>query len=205
MRSDAVVFVVDDSAGVREGLRMLIESAGWTAETYSSAEEFLRAYDPSKAGCLVLDLRMPEMNGLELQKKLTTSMIQLPIIFITGYGDIPTAVSTIQAGAFDYIEKPFNGEALLSSIRRALESFNQQSALRESKLKIRERLRLLTRRQREVLDLVLAGMANKEIAAQLQLSSKTVEKHRDKIMSKMQARNSVDLARLVLKAEDFQE
>ncbi len=204
MRSDAVVFVVDDSAGVREGLRCLIESAGLTAETYSSADEFLRAYDPAKTGCLVLDLRMPEMNGLELQKKLVSSKIHLPIIFITGYGDVPTAVSAIKAGAFDFIEKPFNGEALLSSIRRALDSFNQQYKLQEKGLEIRGRLQRLTRREREVLDLILAGMANKEIAAQLQLSAKTVEKHRHKVMSKMGARNSVDLARLVLESEGFQ-
>lgn len=202
MKQDATVFVVDDDEAVRRSLRWLIESVGLNVETYASAREFLNAYQLNHPGCLVLDVRMPEMSGLELQEKLIANRINIPILFLTGHGDVPMAVRAMKAGAADFISKPFNDQALLDRIQHAIK---RDVFLREEqaqRAEIEARWAKLTPREREVMELVIAGKSNKAIAAQLGVSSKTVEAHRAKFMEKMKANSLPDLMRITLK-HDF--
>ena len=192
------IFVVDDDAAVRDALKLLLRSVGQAVETYGSAQEFLDAYSEDRAGCLVLDIRMPGMSGLELQQKLNEKHSILPIIFITGHGDVPMAVEAMQAGAVDFIQKPFRDQDLIDRINQALEKDNSNRAALGERNDIRKRLETLTPREREVLDLVVHGKANKVIAGDLKLSQRTVEIHRARVMEKMQASSLAHLVRMVL-------
>jgi FixJ family two-component response regulator len=179
-------------------LKLLLRSVGQAVETFSSGPEFVDAYTEDRPGCLVLDIRMPGMSGLELQQKLNERHSILPIIFITGHGDVPMAVEAMQAGAVDFIQKPFRDQDLIDRINQALEKdANNRAALGERN-DIRRRLETLTPREREVLDLVVHGKANKVIAGDLKLSQRTVEIHRARVMEKMQASSLAHLVRMVL-------
>jgi len=192
------IFVVDDDAAVRDALKLLLRSVGHAVETFGSAQEFLDAYGEDRAGCLVLDIRMPGMSGLELQQKLNEQHSILPIIFITGHGDVPMAVEAMQAGAVDFIQKPFRDQDLIDRINQALEKDSSNRAALGERNDIRRRLETLTPREREVLDLVVHGKANKVIAGDLKLSQRTVEIHRARVMEKMQASSLAHLVRMVL-------
>ena len=194
----ATIFVVDDDLAVRDALKLLLRSVGQAVETYGSAQEFLDAYSEDRPGCLVLDIRMPGMSGLELQQKLNEKHSILPIIFITGHGDVPMAVEAMQAGAVDFIQKPFRDQDLIDRINQALEKDNNNRAALGERNDIRKRLETLTPREREVLDLVVHGKANKVIAGDLKLSQRTVEIHRARVMEKMQASSLAHLVRMVL-------
>ncbi len=194
----ATIFIVDDDMAVRDALKLLLRSVGQAVETYGSAQEFLDAYSEDRPGCLVLDIRMPGMSGLELQQKLNERHSILPIIFITGHGDVPMAVEAMQAGAVDFIQKPFRDQDLIDRINQALEKDNNNRAALGERNDIRKRLETLTPREREVLDLVVHGKANKVIAGDLKLSQRTVEIHRARVMEKMQASSLAHLVRMVL-------
>jgi RNA polymerase sigma factor (sigma-70 family) len=193
-----IVFVVDDDEAMRSSLKWLIESTGMRVQTFDSADAFLTGYAPSWGGCLLLDVRMPGMSGLELQAYLARADYRLPVIVITGHGDVTMAVKAMRAGALDFIEKPFHDEDLLRSIRRALDVDTQARALRSQHAEVLARLEELTPREYEVMDLVTAGKSNKEIATALGVSAKTVEAHRAKVMDKMQAASLADLVRMAL-------
>ncbi|NLG76189.1 MAG: response regulator transcription factor [Xanthomonadaceae bacterium] len=192
------IFIVDDDAAVRDALKLLLRSVGQAVETFGSAQEFLDAYSEDRPGCLVLDIRMPGMSGLELQQKLNERHSILPIIFITGHGDVPMAVEAMQAGAVDFIQKPFRDQDLIDRINQALEKDSSNRAALGERNDIRRRLDTLTPREREVLDLVVHGKANKVIAGDLKLSQRTVEIHRARVMEKMQASSLAHLVRMVL-------
>lgn len=196
-----VIFVVDDDAAVRDALKLLLRSVGQAVETFASAPEFLDAYSEDRPGCLVLDIRMPGMSGLELQQKLNERHSILPIIFITGHGDVPMAVEAMQAGAVDFIQKPFRDQDLIDRINQALEKDASNRAALGERNDIRRRLETLTPREHEVLDLVVHGKANKVIAGDLKLSQRTVEIHRARVMEKMQASSLAHLVRMVLEVE----
>lgn len=198
MSIEPTVFIVDDDAEVRDALKLLMESVGLPAETYSSAQEFLSRFDPTRPGCLVLDIRMPGMSGLELQERLNQEPLHPPVVIITGHGDVPMAVRAVQAGASDFIEKPFRDQVLLDSVHRAItrdaETRGEASRLAD----IQARLDRLTPREKEVLERIMAGDRNKVIAASLGVSQSTVEAHRAKVMEKMEARTLSDLMRMAL-------
>jgi FixJ family two-component response regulator len=192
------IFIVDDDSAVRDALKLLLRSVGQAVETFGAGQEFLDAYNDDRAGCLVLDIRMPGMSGLELQQKLNEKHAILPIIFITGHGDVPMAVEAMQAGAVDFIQKPFRDQDLIDRINQALEKDHNNRAALGERNDIRRRLETLTPREREVLDLVVHGKANKVIAGDLKLSQRTVEIHRARVMEKMQASSLAHLVRMVL-------
>ena len=194
----ATIFIVDDDAAVRDSLKMLLRSVGQAVETFGSGQEFIDAYSEDRPGCLVLDIRMPGMSGLELQQKLNERHSIMPIIFITGHGDVPMAVEAMQAGAVDFIQKPFRDQDLIDRINQALEKDQNNRAALGERNDIRKRLETLTPREREVLDLVVHGKANKVIAGDLRLSQRTVEIHRARVMEKMQASSLAHLVRMVL-------
>jgi FixJ family two-component response regulator len=198
MKPDPTVFVVDDDDAVRRFLSGLIASVGLNVETYASAQEFLDAYERGRAGCLVLDIRMPGMSGLELQKELVERNIQIPVIILTGHGDVQIAVQTMKAGAFDFIEKPFNNELLLDRIQKAMAQQVDVTADRVKRDDIADRISLLTPRERQIMDMIANGEMNKMIAHRLSISEKTVEIHRSRVMEKMQARSLADLVRMVV-------
>lgn len=202
MPSDSIVFVVDDDAAVCDSLRFLIESVGLQVRTFSSADEFLAAYTPDQPGCLVLDIRMPGMSGLELQEQLAKRGYTLPVIIITAHGDVPSAVRAMHAGAVDFMSKPFNDQSLLDRVHQALAKDAQTRRDAAVRAAIAAKVALLTPREREVMDLVVSGMSNKGIAAQLQLSAKTVETHRARVMEKMEAGSVAELVRMVLTARE---
>jgi two-component system, LuxR family, response regulator FixJ len=197
-----IVFIVDDDEAVRNSLRLLVKSVGLTATASVSAQEFLATYDPLQPGCLVLDVRMPGMSGLELQQRLNLRGAVIPVIFITGHGDIPMAVKAMQQGAFDFLQKPFRDQELIDRIQRALEKDLANRAERGERSRIRERHATLTPREREVLALVTSGKANKVMAADLGLSQRTVEIHRARVMEKMRASSLAHLVRMVLDLEE---
>jgi FixJ family two-component response regulator len=200
MAIEPTVFVVDDDPAVRESLRWLIESVGLCVSTYGSAGGFLDAYDPHTPGCLVLDVRMPGKSGLKLQEELAARGINIPIIFITGYGDIPVAVRAMKAGAVDFIEKPFDDQALLDLIQKCIERDAQMRLREERHAEALTRLAALTPRERQVMEMVVAGGTNKVIAKHLKVSSKTVEAHRGRVMDKMLASNVAELVRIAMDA-----
>ena len=195
MAADSTVFVVDDDDAVRASILDLMESVGHQAKGYASAPEFLEAYDPSQPGCLVLDVRMPGMSGLALQRELASLRIEIPIVFLTSHGDIEMAVDALHRGAVDFVRKPWREQALLESIGKALSSDVALRRRREDLGGIRARLDRLTAREREVLDLVLEGKTSKAIATELNISRKTVDQHRANIMAKMEAESIVELVR----------
>jgi FixJ family two-component response regulator len=196
--SDRTVFVVDDDEAVRRALRFLLHTAGHTVEVFPSASAFLESYEPDRRGCLVLDIRMPQMTGLDLQNELNARGWRIPAIFITGHGTVPIAIAAMKAGAFDFIEKPLRDEALLESVERAL---GWDQTTREQRLELtalKTRAAILTPREREVLELVATGEPNKIIARRLGISFRTVELHRSHILEKMGARTISELIRIAI-------
>src|SRR5262245_24378801 len=199
--SPQTVIVVDDDDAVRNSLRLLLKSAGINAEAAGSAQEYLSRYDATQGGCLLLDVRMPGMSGLELQQQLNLRGATIPVIFITGHGDVPMAVEAMQHGAFDFLQKPFRDQDLIDRIQRALErDARNRSALAQHK-KIRERIASLTPREREVLALMTRGKPNKVMAAELGVSQRTVEIHRARVMEKSGADSLAHLVRMVMDME----
>lgn len=194
------MFVVDDDQAMRNSLKWLIESVGVQVESFASADEFLAQYQPGRAGCLVLDVRMPGMSGLELQEYLVEKNIHIPAVVITGHGDVPMAVRAMKSGVVDFIEKPFNDEVLLDAIRRAIVFEERQRNQRAEHLQIQQRLSHLTPREHEVMSMVTDGKSNKEIANALGVSAKTIEAHRARVMEKMQAGSLAELVRMALAA-----
>lgn len=192
------VFIVDDDTAVRDSLRALLESAGLEVEDYDSATAFLAAAAPGQGVCLVADIRMPDMDGLSLQEELVRRNVGLPVIVVTGHGDVPLAVRAMKAGAIDFIEKPYDDEQLLASVGRARDMSVNQRAEASVVQEAAERIAALTPREREVLEHLVAGRPNKVIAHELGISPRTVEIHRAHLMEKMQARSLSDLVRLAL-------
>ena len=199
--SETTVFIVDDDEDLRSSLVDLVETADLKAEAYGSAKEFLDVCETRCEGCLVVDIHMPGMDGLELQGRLKADGIGIPVIVITGRGDVPKAVKALKAGAVDFIEKPFGGELVLSSIRRALEIGKRSRAKGELAADAAHRIAQLTPREREVLDHLVVGHSNKTIAAKLAISPRTVEVHRARVMEKMHARSLSHLVRMALAVE----
>ena len=202
MNAQITVFVVDDDRAVRESLALLVQSVGLEVETFAGAGEFLDAYRPDRRGCLITDIRMPGMSGLELQERLTADGYHIPVIVLTGFGDVPAAVRALKGGAVDFVEKPFNPQALLDLVQQAIvrDTDLREQAAREAD--VAERMALLTPREQEVMALVVAGKANKVVAIDLAISERTVELHRGRIMKKMQARSLAELMRIVLPPGD---
>ena len=202
---EPTVFVVDDDRAMRESLTWLLDSVGLRVRSYANARDFLAEYDPAQPGCLVLDVRMPGMSGLDLQAELASRGAELPTIVITGHAEVSMAVRAVKAGAIDFIEKPFSDQLLLDRVRQALEIDLEAREVRRRREDARRRLATLTAREREVLDLVVAGKANKEIASALGLSTKTVEVHRAHVMSKMCVDSLAELIRITLLAGEIRE
>ena len=194
--SNKTVIVVDDDAAVRQGLRFMLRTAGYSVEAFPSASAFLEDYDPRRGGCLLLDIRMPHMTGLELQQRLNLHGWRVPVIFITGHGSVPLAIAAMKAGAFDFVEKPLREDALLESIERALHWNDRAYEERLERATLQARAALLTPRESEVFRLVTAGEPNKVIARHLGISFRTVELHRAHITEKLQARSLSDLIRI---------
>lgn len=195
------VFVVDDDNAVRNSLRLLLKSVGLASQPLGSAAEFLETYRPSQPGCLVLDVRMPGMSGLELQRELNLRGATIPVIFITGHGDIPMAVEAMQQGAFDFLAKPFRDQELIDRVQRALSKDGTTRAALKERERIRERLESLTPREREVLSLMTQGKPNKIMAHELGVSQRTVEIHRARVMEKSGASSLAQLVRMVMDQE----
>jgi FixJ family two-component response regulator len=188
-----IVFVVDDDVSVRESLELLIQSAGWRPETFASAREFLAHPRDLAPSCLVLDVSLPDLNGLDLQQRIAPDRIDMPIIFITGYGDVPMTVRAMKAGAVEFLTKPFGDDVLLNAIRNAIE--RSQTALgHEAEMRtLRDCYESLSRREREVMALVVSGLLNKQVGGELGISEITVKAHRGKVMRKMKADSLADL------------
>jgi two-component system response regulator TtrR len=193
-----VVFVVDDDESIRTLWRWLMESNGLAVQVFASASEFIEAYRDDTPGCLVLDLRLPGMTGLELQEHLTQKGILIPIVFVSGHGDVTTAVSALKAGAMDFIQKPFSYRDVVSVVKKALEKDGDIRARRSLRTQVADRLALLTERERQVLRCVIDGKPNKIIAAELEISMKTVEFHRSKVMEKMGAASVAELVYIAM-------
>lgn len=196
MTPPPTVYVVDDEQAVRASLAWLIESVGYQVRAFASSEEFMQGYTPDGPGCLVLDVRMPGMSGLELQERLTQQQIDVPIIFVTGHGDVPMAVRAMKSGAVDFIEKPFNDQVLLDRIHQALSRAEELRRTHEDRKLSASRFAKLTARERQVADSVASGKSSREIAAELGLSAKTVEVHRAHIMRKLECTTLAELVRL---------
>lgn len=193
MKPEATVFIVDDDRGVRDSLQHLMQSVNLRSKAYASASEFRAAYDPSTPGCLLLDIRLPGMSGLDLQEQLAAEGVPLPVLIITGFGDVPSAVRAMKDGAFDFIEKPFNKQELLEKVQRALGAGERLQQDQEKRATVAARLESLTPRELEVMQRVVSGQANKVIAIDLGISKKTVEAHRARVMEKMGVRTVADL------------
>jgi RNA polymerase sigma factor (sigma-70 family) len=202
---EPTVFVVDDDEELCAGLRWLLESEGLSVETHTSAEAFLSAYDPDRPGCLVLDVRMGGMSGLELQARLAEQGHSIPVIILTGHADVPMAVRATKAGAVEFLQKPADDQVLLDSVQQAIELDAQDRERQAANATFATRMELLTPRQRQVLNLLVDGKANKQIATEFGVSVKTVEVHRKRIMKKLQAKSVVDLVRTVLTSNADQE
>jgi len=197
---EATIFVVDDDSAVRDSLTLLLETSGHRTVSYASGAAFLKALPQDARGCVLVDVLMPEMGGFEVQQELQRRNVDLPVIVITGHGDVPLAVRAMKAGAFDFLEKPYSEEALLAAVARALRLDLAKSDERIATAAIRERAAQLTAREREVLDLLLAGHPNKVVAYRLSISPRTVEIHRARVMDKMAARNLSELVRMAIAA-----
>jgi len=198
MAEQPSVFIVDDEEAIRSALSLLMESVGLKAENFASSQEYLDQFDASKPGCLILDVRMPGISGLDLQARLSAEKIHPPIIIITGHGDVPMAVRAVTAGAVDFIEKPFNNQSMLDSVHRALELDGIQRGESSRLQDIEKRYDELTPREKEVLQCVIEGKRNKVIAVDMNISQSTVEAHRAKVMEKMTAGTLSDLMRMAL-------
>jgi two-component system response regulator FixJ len=198
MATEITICVVDDDGTVRDSLRELLESADYQVEDYDSALRFLASDAVSRCQCLIVDVRMPEMDGMALQRELTKRGHRVPVIAVTGHGDVPLAVRAMKAGAADFLEKPFSDEALLASIRVALQTAASPAPANPEAAVIAERMKDLTDRERDVLDLLILGDANKVVAQKLAISFRTVEIHRARVLAKMEARSIAELVRMVL-------
>lgn len=192
------VFIVDDDEAVRDSLRWLLEANGYQVQAFESAEVFLETYDPEQIGVLIADVRMPGMSGLELQEALIVRNVPLPIVFITGHGDVPMAVSTIKKGAVDFLEKPFNESDLRDIVARMLEQAAENASKAQAQKNHQAVLSRLTSREQQVLERIVAGRLNKQIAGDLNISIKTVEAHRANIMEKLQVTTVADLMKIAL-------
>jgi len=196
-----IVYIVDDEYAVRDSLKLLIETTGYTVIDFESAEAFLDHYNSDQPSCLLLDVRMPSMSGLDLQEELLKRGIDIPIIFISGHADVPDSAKAFRAGAIDFLEKPFNEEVLLSRIEEALSKDAQTREQLREKSKILERLNHLTTREREVLNLIVRSHSNKEAARILDISNRTIDVHRAHIMEKMQAENLAELMVMAMQCD----
>jgi len=199
-KQSPTVFIVDDDAAIRFAMQALMDSVNLNHEIFASADEFLEKVGDQRPGCLVLDIRMPGLGGLELQEELIKRQSTLPIIFITGHGDVPMAVEAMQKGAVDFIQKPFRDQELLDRIREALATDEERRESQKHHAEVSSRLERLTNREREVFDLVVTGKPNKVIAYELGVSQRTVEIHRARVMEKMQARSLADLVKMHMEA-----
>ena len=200
MPSDGYVYVVDDDEGVRDALSGLLEARGYLCRTFSSAQQFLEVAPTLRQGCLIADIRMPGMDGLELQQLLVGRALHFPLIVITGHADVPLAVRAMKAGALDFIQKPFSANTILESTKTAMSRFAEPEQANAMAAEARACLQTLTQREREVLQGLLTGMPNKTIAHELGISPRTVEIHRARVMEKMRARSLSELVRLGLAA-----
>jgi RNA polymerase sigma factor (sigma-70 family) len=189
------IFIVDDDPSVRESTELMLKSVGFNVKTFVSAQDFLNARFQEGPGCVVLDVRMPGMSGLELQEKLVSVKTPLPVIFITGHGTVPMSVRAMKAGAVDFLQKPFEEQDLLDAIQRAISQQRERKSKRDEADELRKRLKALTPREYEVFSLLVTGMANKEVAYELGTSERTVKAHRARVMEKMSARSFADLVR----------
>jgi FixJ family two-component response regulator len=194
--ADAMIFVVDDDASMREALQRLLRSVGLPVTTFASAREFLQHRGADVPGCLVLDVRLPGLSGLDLQHELAAAQMDLPIIFITGYGDIPMTVQAMKAGAVEFLTKPFRDQDLLDAIQQALERDRVTRAQRTEMAELRERFDALTPRERDVFGLVVTGLQNKQVAAALGTSAMTIKRHRAQVMHKMRVTSLAELVRI---------
>jgi len=201
MTGGPTVFVVDDNPGLRRSLQELLESAGLAAETYSSAQDFLERYDPQRPGCMVLDVRLRGQSGLDLQEELRRRRATLPVIVITGYGDVPTSVRAFKGGAIDFLEKPVPPKKLVERIREAIAIDQRARAVATERTAVVDRIARLTPRERQVMDLLAMAQASKEIAAKLKISLRTVEGHRRAVLRKMGVSSAAELARAVARLE----
>lgn len=199
MEQQPTVYLIDDDPSLQDSMRYLLKSVGLPLKSFSNAQEFLDQYTPDLVGCLLLDVRMPGMSGLELQQRLNEMGADLPIIVISGHADVPMAVRAIKAGAVDFLEKPFNDQVLLDRIHQAVEENVQRKEGRVEESQILARMETLTPREKEVMELLVSGKANKDIAADLEISRKTLDIHRSKVLQKMAAETVADLVRMVLK------
>lgn len=200
---DQTIYIVDDDEALRDSLLWLLESNDYRVAQYASAEEFLTAYRPDMAGCLVLDVRMPGMSGLELYERLRERHSTLPVVFITGHGDVPMAVSVLKKGAVDFIEKPFSDKDMLKLIDQCLATERENRDRLRQDAAVARRLEQLTGREMEVLELIIAGRLNKQIADDLGISIKTVEVHRARVMEKMEASSLAELVQSVVACESL--
>jgi two-component system, LuxR family, response regulator FixJ len=198
---DQTVFIVDDEEPVADSIAMLLGTVGLTTRIYHEGRRFLAEYSPEQGGCLLLDVRMPHMSGLELQQELIRRRIALPVIFITGHGDVPMAVEAMRAGAADFMQKPFRDEELIRRVQTALDEDRQQRELLRHKEEIRGRWNELTPREQEIARRLTEGQANKVMAAELDISERTVELHRARVMQKMGVRSAAQLVRMILVIE----
>ncbi|MEJ0091670.1 MAG: response regulator transcription factor [Limisphaerales bacterium] len=196
---EPIVFIVDDDLSVRRSTERLIRSAGLNVQTFTSAEEFLKHPKPEGPACLVLDVRMPKLSGMDLQRELTQSGIHIPIIFITGHGDIPMSVRAMKAGAVEFLTKPFKSRSLLDAVHAAIDRDRSAHKQRNEIGELRERYEQLTPREREVMVLVAAGLLNKQVAGELATTERTIKFHRAHIMQKMRAESLADLVRMTEK------
>lgn len=201
--NSGTVYVVDDDEAVRESLSWLISSVGLKVETFGSAQDFLDVFNPERPACMIVDVRMPGMNGLELQRRLADKATCLPVIVVTGHGDVQMAVHAMKDGAFDFIEKPYNDQAILDQVQKAIAECKDRRSRESWRQQVEQMVEQLTPREREVMDKIITGETNKSIARSLSISDKTVEAHRAKVMEKMQSSSMADLMRKALGSQSL--